>query len=430
MNLLIFTPAIKTSAIARMAALVSRALVSSGHQVTIVRTESHSLLTTDTQHFAANLVAWTDQRMVDKLIKSSDACIYQIGNNYSFHEGAIEWLTIKSGLVCLHDFFVGHLFSDWGSSRSIQMKQILNRWYSNDDITKFLSFFSEQSHMDDILSLCPMIEWIGSMASDVITHSHYGLPRLLSSCSGLVTVIPMAYDAMKPSPNLSIEKKSDNHSFRLLTLGNINWNKRADSVIRAIGSSALLRESIIYELIGSIDVKMKYILTNLANTLGVNLIISGECDDETFSKSIINSDLVSCLRRPTLEAASASAIEAMLHGKPIIVTDAGFYSELPDECVFKLSIDNEEQDLRLILEALLNDEPRRKAVGAKAQQWAEKTFCAEQYATKLIDFIKKSLQAKQIVSSTNYFVTLLNSWSASPEMFANKDIIEPLRVFE
>ncbi|MEZ4517903.1 MAG: hypothetical protein R3C44_14160 [Chloroflexota bacterium] len=46
-------------------------------------------------------------------------------------------------------------------------------------------------------------------------------------------------------------------------------------------------------------------------------------------------DVVLNLRYPTLGETSASALRAMATGRPVIVSDHGWYSELPDEAVVK-----------------------------------------------------------------------------------------------
>ena len=118
--------------------------------------------------------------------------------------------------------------------------------------------------------------------------------------------------------------------FRVLTIGHVNTNKRAEAVIRAIGASSVLRERTVYRLVGAIRPEIADKLARLARETGVNITISGEVDDESMVDAIRQADVVSCLRWPALEAASASTIEALLYGKSTIVTDTGFYSEIPD----------------------------------------------------------------------------------------------------
>jgi hypothetical protein len=58
--------------------------------------------------------------------------IYQIGDNYDFHGGAIPWLDKLPGVVCLHDFFVAHLFNGWAQSNRQVAEEVLRLWYGDE----------------------------------------------------------------------------------------------------------------------------------------------------------------------------------------------------------------------------------------------------------------------------------------------------------
>ncbi len=75
--------------------------------------------------------------------------------------------------------------------------------------------------------------------------------------------------------------------------------------------------------------------------------------------------MICCLRWPVFEGGSASAVEAMLSGRPIIVTDAGFYRDLPDDLVFKVDRRQELDSLTTQLTRLIADPSLRFRVGAR-----------------------------------------------------------------
>ena len=68
-----------------------------------------------------------------------------------------------------------------------------------------------------------------------------------------------------------------------------------------------------------------------------------------------DADVIASLRWPALEGASASAIEGMLAGKPVIVTDVGFYQTLADSCVLKVRSEHMVEDLAAHLVHLAQD---------------------------------------------------------------------------
>src|SRR5258708_36195329 len=99
MRLVLFSPALAASAIGGISAVLEAELLNRGHEVTIVRTETSPHTDAFPHAFESNLVRWDDEQRVDKLTRDADAIIYQIGNNYPYHCGSLEWLPKVRGVV-------------------------------------------------------------------------------------------------------------------------------------------------------------------------------------------------------------------------------------------------------------------------------------------------------------------------------------------
>lgn len=430
MKLIIFTPASEKSAIGRMAALVSRELVAQACEVTVVRTEARRLISSEAHDFGARILQWDQDTDVRQLARSADAAIYHVGNSLEYHEGAVRWLGEFPGLVCLHDFFLGHLFHDWAQTRREQASTVLRRWYGENASARFFEFTDPESFIEGRREFMPMTEWICSQAGGVLTHSGWGCGRVMNSCPGPIRVVPLAYDAPASHANSSQEAAAESPALRLLTIGHVNPNKRIASVIRAIGRSALLRSRVSYRLVGAVDPKTKNSLAELAASLGVSLVISGEVGQGELERAIVESDVITCLRWPALEAASASAIEAMLHGKAVIVTNTGFYADIPDSCAIKINQSNEIPEIQSCLEEMLDDRTRIKNLGESARRWATETFIPSNYAMQLIETARamsRTLPARRAIDG---FCLTLSRWTPDGATFVTPDLTNPLRLFE
>jgi glycosyltransferase involved in cell wall biosynthesis len=425
MKLILVTPAIKASAIGRMACLVTKALLAMGHTVVVVRAESKSFFNAPTHDFDAEMIRWDDDRLVMDAATDADAIVYQIGDNFPYHEGCIRWMSELPGLVCLHDFFLGHLFHGWAEQNREAAGKLLRQWYGEEGAQIFFDPSTNPDFIARTRDIAPMTEWICSQANGVITHSKWGTPRVIRSCPGPVKVVPLAYDA--PGGTSVVSTPSHNHrsTFRLLTIGHINPNKRVASVIRAIGSSPILRAHCVYRLVGHIQSAAVIQLSALASSLRVNLVVTGEADDDTLADAVAEADVVSCLRWPSLEAASASAIEAMLYGKATVVTDTGFYHELPDGCVEKISHVNEVSNVRASLERLFADRVARTSLGTHAKKWANSTYSAHNYAVHLIDLSELCISTLPLASSRKFFKRVMNAWGASEALLQNEGLLMP-----
>ncbi|SOE69837.1 Glycosyltransferase involved in cell wall bisynthesis [Burkholderia sp. D7] len=430
MKLLIFTPAIKASAIGRMTCLVTHALLEQQHDVVIVRAECEALLDRPTHDFGARMISWTNEAQVREAIANCDMVVYQIGDNFRYHEGCVTWLARAPGVVCLHDFFIGHLFSMWAEKNMESANSILKHWYGDAVAARYFNFASSDEFIEDSKNNAPLTEWIASQALSVITHSHWGTPRVIRACSGRVRVVPLAYDAPGGSALAQNYVPNKFGRMKLLTIGHINRNKRAANVIRAIASSPLLRQNVSYRLVGHINPEMTLELSTLAASLRVNLLISGEVDDAELAHAVGEADVMSCLRWPSLEAASASAIEAMLYGKAAIVTDTGFYREIPDDCVEKISHDGEVINLRKVLERLYMDPVERRTMAERARRWALSSYSADNYAKQLVAEGEAYQKSRPATNAKAYFVSQMKRWGASDALLNADETVSSLAVMD
>jgi len=430
MRILFFTPIALASAIGRVSALVVAELVLQGHEVVVVRTEDPAEFGGPTHRFSGDVVAWNETERVAHLAAHSEIVVYQVGNHFPYHRGCLEWLPTVPGLIALHDNFLGHLFWAWsdavGRNSALDVLSTLYgehtaaAFFNQTDSTQFLEFASESA---------PLTEWIASMGSAVIVHSSWAMERIVGSCAGPVEVVPLPYDA--PYLGQPESNSAGNNSQRLvaLTVGHVNPNKRYESVIRALGESSFLRNHVSYRVVGPAEPTTVQELTSLAAQLGVDLVMTGAVDDRQLATEIQGADIMCCLRWPALEAASASTIEAMLYGKPTVVTDTGFYRDLPNDCVVKISPDAEIQDLRLALEKLSKFPEERVALGERAHKYASRTFRADNYARAIVRTEHRIKRSRIIGQSAEVFSSTLKRWGASGSGIIIDAVARPLDLF-
>ena len=77
------------------------------------------------------------------------------------------------------------------------------------------------------------------------------------------------------------------------------------------------------------------------------------------------------LRSPTMGETSGTAIRALTLGKPLVVSDVGWFSELPEGVALKVSVGTHEiDDLAAALRLLAERPDARAAMGAAARELA------------------------------------------------------------
>jgi len=77
------------------------------------------------------------------------------------------------------------------------------------------------------------------------------------------------------------------------------------------------------------------------------------------------------LRSPTMGETSGTAIRALALGKPLVVSDVGWFAELPSDVALKVPVDEDETEtLAATLELLASRPDVREAMGASALELA------------------------------------------------------------
>jgi len=145
------------------------------------------------------------------------------------------------------------------------------------------------------------------------------------------------------------------------------------------------------------------------------LHMTGPLTRSALAAEIDSADALLCLRKPVLEGASASAIEAMLSGRPTIVLDHGFYQELPDELTLKIPADFKPCDLERQISWLLDNPEASRILGERAALWAKDTFSFQRYADAFLTLAEKALEAAPLLRLGTQLGQELSALGAGPD---------------
>jgi len=93
------------------------------------------------------------------------------------------------------------------------------------------------------------------------------------------------------------------------------------------------------------------------------------------------SDVLVNLRHPTMGETSGSVIRALSLGKPSVVSDVGWFSELPGEAALKIPVGEDEvPTLTAALELLVTRSDVRAALGGAAAELARREHDVDRVA--------------------------------------------------
>jgi len=395
MKIVWVTPFAKRSAIGRVSVAVTNELAARNHEVLIVRSE-HERSDLAPAHPSSLPIAWWHDLSPRDLALQNDVIILNFGDNYDFHAGTLAFAESVLCLGIFHDAYLYNFFNRClvynGLGEDVHDREV-RLTYGESAAPLASKAWHNDAAIEQLADALPMTEWLARRCGAALAHSKYYLNRLESSCPGPIAVSSLCFEGREVGPS-----RPNGEMITLTTIGIINPNKCADAVIRSIASSRMLRPRCRFRLVGAITNAERTRLQSLCREVGFkNLDILGEVDDATLAAELERADILSCLRKPVLEGASASAIEGMESGRPIITADAGFYADLPDDLVFKVPPSADTGSLTNVLERLVSDEKLRRETGAKAREWALQTFSTNSYVTRLEELVAAFVSARPLL---------------------------------
>ena len=321
--------------------------------------------------------------------------VYNIGNQPGFHWYIYEAAIKHPGMIILHDFVLYYLFVGYYQRRS----ELYSNLYTKTDIDSFLevkravkkhgSNLLEQSNLAQILTLNN--ELISS-GNKIMVHSDYSREKVLAT--GLISeekVRKINHLALIDESVVSIDKDTlftkynvPQDAFIVTSFGYIaetKLNREVCETIKDIAFEAENPPKICYVMVGDGD----YTDDELKDGL---VIKTGYTDINEFDSFIKYSDLVVNLRYPSMGETSGAMIRILQMGKTCITNEGGWFSEIPDECVVKIKLDDLKKNLKDTIRELMSDEEKRSTIGQLASDYVKKEYAPDVIAGKIKEFLE------------------------------------------
>jgi glycosyltransferase involved in cell wall biosynthesis len=345
-----------------------------------------------------------------------DLVVYNFGNHLPFHGEIFEVARQHPGIVILHDYVMHHFFAAlYLEQRRDPAAYVaeMEHWYGAvGRAAAERSLQGERVWESDNVVSFPLVERCTEGALGVVAHSGYLLEAIRNAFAGPIRKIHLPYEMPEhhtPAGRASLGVKPE--QLLLVTIGHVNPNKRVHAVLEAMGPEMH------YVVAGPADPAYQKRLDRIVaeRGLGGRVQFLGRVSDELLHTCLAAADVCVNLRQPAIEGASASVIEEMLYGKPVVVSDIGFYRELPEDCVLKVDAAQETAGLAAAL-ARLGDEAERQAIGARALAYASATFRADNYARDLLRFAWDVRNAQPLFTLSDRIAAELRRMKVSSDM--------------
>ena len=306
------------------------------------------------------------QARPDAPARGTDVSLYHVGNNPDAHGWIVEALRKRPGVVVLHDFVLHHLvagltigrrdghgYLDAMEREGGVVGRLLGHGVLDKRIPPLWESRPEDYHLaGEVLDL----------ATGLIVHSHYVEDRARAAgYEGPVWRIPHPAWEHAPVAPAQLEGAPLIGSF-----GNVNASKRIPQLLEAFARLRRDRPDARLLLVGAVS--PGFDLDRRLQRLGLSgegIVREAYVEEERLWALMAACDVCVNLRSPTMGETSGSVIRQLSLGKPVVVSDVGWFAELPDDVALKVPVgDGETETLYAALELLARDEGARAAMSA------------------------------------------------------------------
>lgn len=326
----------------------------------------------------------TTVRRGGRLPRGVDTVLYHVGNDVEAHGWIVRLLEGRRGIVVLHDFVLHHLMAGLTVGRGdgeayLRLLQtdggIAARLLGHGVLDGSIPPLWETRPHD-----FPLVDSILARADGVIVHSSYVARSVRLRYSGPVWQIP--HPAWEPPPPRPIPLPSRGRVV-IGCFGHLNASKRIPQLFEAVARLRREGRGVLLVLAGAVapGMEIEQRAARFGLEVGRDLLLLGRASEDRLWSLIHSCDVCVTLRYPTMGETSGIAIRALSAGKPLVVSDHGWFAELPDGVAAKVPVDRWEVDtVTAILDRLCVDATLRERLGEAALEYARREHGLERVA--------------------------------------------------
>jgi len=324
--------------------------------------------------------------------RGTDTALYHVGNDPSAHGWIVDALRKRPGVVVLHDFVLHHLVAGVTLARGNRdayldlMERehgVAGRLLAYGVMDKRIPALWESRAAD-----FPLATYVLDHATALIVHSRYVRERArVAGYAGPIDLVP---HPAWPAPGISAERVADGTVVGCF--GVVNASKRIPELLRAIADVRRGHADVTLLLVG--PTAPGFDLDRRLQRLGLTrdgIVRESWVDERRLWALMAGSDVLVNLRHPTMGETSGTVIRGLSLGKPLVVSDVGWFSELPRDVALAIPPDDDEvATLTAALELLASQPEVRVAMGANAAELARREHGAGRVAELYVAALERA----------------------------------------
>ena len=304
---------------------------------------------------------------------AADVALYHIGNDPDAHGWIVDALRRRPGVVVLHDFVLHHLVAGLTLGRKDGRGYLAALERDAGIPGRLLAHGVLEGRVLPLWETrpdeFPLVDEVLARASGVIVHSHYVEERVRGrGYEGSVWRI--AHPAW-PVSDVDVAGIEGRPVFGCF--GHMNASKRIPQLLDAFALVRRRHRNARLLLVGPASPAF-----DMDRFGGDGVERLDYVDEDRLWSLMAACDACVSLRAPTMGETSGSAIRALSLGRPLVVSDLGWFSELPDDVALKVPVDDGEiPALAAALELLAASEATQRAMSDAARVYVDRVHAVQ-----------------------------------------------------
>ncbi len=338
-------------------------------------------------------------------LRKYDSIIYHMGNSQA-HQNIYRMLLDTSGIVVMHDFGLHHFFAGYylealRSPAAYIEEMSYNYGPAGRELARRALRGERQIWEQEPLRY-PLNLRVLDHARGVIVHSDFTRRLVHQSHPHLPLAKINLPVAIAGSQNESKElKRRYGIPADRVVIGSLGFGSSAKQIEMAVRTvRALGRNDVVYLLVGEVGESLR----GESHSAGLDDIVraTGYVDWKTYNDYCHLIDIGIDIRYPTVGESSASVCRILGAGKPCVVSDVGWFAEIPNDCAVKVDPVLDERTLGALLSDLIANEGLRRGIGENGRRHISQYHSPERAAVEYLEFVDEvsSLERKRNLERT------------------------------
>jgi glycosyltransferase involved in cell wall biosynthesis len=291
--------------------------------------------------YSALLVPALERRIAIEVVRpgrtrpvgDADVALYHVGNDPDAHSWIVDALRRRPGVVVLHDFVIHHLVAGMTIGRNDGHAYLAAMEREAGPAGRMLGWGVLEGRVPPLWEVrpaeFPLVAQVLDLATGVIVHSDYVAAQVREhGYDGPLWHVP---HPAWPAEGVAPADVAGSPVFGCF--GHLNENKRIPQLLRAFAEFRAMHPEARLLLVGAEAPGY-----TLRGELPDGVIREPYVEEPRLMSLMAACDAVVLLRAPTMGETSGSAIRTLSLGKPLVVSDLGWFAELPEDVALKVPV--------------------------------------------------------------------------------------------